>query len=265
MKRLFFYIKLYFKIIKQDIKSKMSYRADFIISNLAMILMEGAGFIAFWILFQNFPAIAGWRYEEVMFLYSFGILAGVPQQIFFDNNWNLRMTVYSGDFIKYCFRPLNLYFYFISEIVDLKGIGKFIISVTMLCYSWQRLGLEVAPLPILKLLLSLFSASLVIIAMTNASAAACFWIHNSGFFLMSVTQFRDYARYPISVFNKFLKFFFTCVVPIVFVSYYPSMAVLRPDNLHILTVLSPLIGIVLFIASYFFWMRGAAHFEGTGS
>ena len=56
MKRLGFYISIYRKIIVQDIKSKMSYRADFIISTVGMICTNIAGFISFWILFRNFPS-----------------------------------------------------------------------------------------------------------------------------------------------------------------------------------------------------------------
>ena len=57
-----FYLKIYFKIIGQDIKSKMSYRSDFIISTLGMILTNVAGFVSFWIMFRNFPSINGWGY-----------------------------------------------------------------------------------------------------------------------------------------------------------------------------------------------------------
>ena len=42
-----FYLKIYFRILVQDLKSKMSYRADFIISMIGMILTNVAGFVSF--------------------------------------------------------------------------------------------------------------------------------------------------------------------------------------------------------------------------
>ena len=122
-KGLGFYLRIYGKIISQDIKSKMSYRADFIISTIGMIFTNIAGFISFWILFQNFPSIDGWSYHEMLFLYGFSLVSLTPVQCLFDNNWSLRMYVYSGDFIKYCFRPINLFFYYQSEVFDIKGKG----------------------------------------------------------------------------------------------------------------------------------------------
>ena len=54
-----FYASIYRKILIQDLKSKMSYRADFIISTIGMIMTNISGFVTFMILFHNFPTING--------------------------------------------------------------------------------------------------------------------------------------------------------------------------------------------------------------
>ena len=46
-KGLGFYLRIYGKILAQDLKSKMSYRADFIISTIGMIFTNIAGFVSF--------------------------------------------------------------------------------------------------------------------------------------------------------------------------------------------------------------------------
>ena len=73
-----YYAHIYKMILFQDLKSKMSYRADFIISTIGMLFMNIAGFVAFWILFQNFPDIRGWNYYEMLFLFGFSMLAMSP-------------------------------------------------------------------------------------------------------------------------------------------------------------------------------------------
>ena len=258
-------MRIYFKIISQDIKSKMSYRADFIISTFGMMLSNAAGFVSFWILFRNFPSIAGWQYEEVLFLYSFSLLAMTPQQCLFDNSWNLRRHVYSGDFIKYCFRPLNLFFYYISETFDLKGLGQLAVGIAAMLYSWNMLGLGFDLLLITQLIVMLVSASFFYIAITTAASATCFWFVNSGFVLFTVTGFLEYARYPVVIFNKVLQFFFTFIVPIAFVAYYPSLLFLRPEEISVLTWFTPALGAVFFGVSYLIWMKGAVTYSGTGS
>ena len=252
-------------IITQDIKSKMHYRADFFISILGMLAANAAGFAAFWLIFQSFPSISGWTYHEMLFMYAFSLLALTPAQIFFDNNWSLRFYVLSGDFVKYCFRPVNLFFYFISEMIDLKGIGQLVFGVVTLVYAWAHLGIAVNARLILLLIAALFSASLIMIAMMTAASATCFWIINSGIVMVFLFRFKDYAKYPMTIFNAGFQLVFTILIPIGFIAYYPSLFFLRPDNLSLLSWLSPAAALLFFFGAYKIWMRGALRYSGTGS
>ena len=263
-KGLGFYLKIYGKILAQDLKSKMSYRADFIISTIGMIFTNIAGFVSFWILFRNFPSINGWSYYEILFLYGFSLVSLTPVQCLLDNNWSLRMYVYSGDFIKYCFRPINLFFYYQSEVFDIKGLGQLAFGIGTLIYSWIKLGLGFTPL-MLKTIVFLITASLIMMALQNAAAATCFWIQNSFYLLDLTLKFKDYAKYPVTIFSPVFRFIFTFIIPIAFIAYYPSLVILRPDEVPLLSWLSPLFGCAFFWLSYKLWMFGAMKYSGTGS
>ena len=260
-----FYLDIYRKILLQDLKSKMSYRADFVISNIGMIVSNLVGFVTFYILFQNFPSINGWTIYEMLFLYGFSLVALTPVQCFFDNNWNLRYAVKTGDFIKYCFRPINIFFYYISEVFDVKGLGQLAFGLGTLVYAWSHLALPVTVTTVAQTLLFLFAASLFMIAIMNFAAATCFWIQNSGYIMVIMFRFKDFAKYPASIFNKVFKLIFTFVIPIAFIAYYPALVVLRPDSVPLLSWLSPLIGLAFFYLSYKFWILGARKYDGTGS
>ncbi len=249
----------------QDIKSKMSYRADFIISTFGMVATNIAGFISFWILFQNFPSVNGWSYHEMLFLYGFSLISITPVQCLFDNNWSLRINVYSGDFIKYCFRPINLFFYYQSEIFDVKGLGQLFFGIGTLVYAWYKLSLPVTLLAVCKTVVFLITASLIMISMQNAAAATCFWIQNSFFVLDLAFRFKDYAKYPMTIFSPVFRFIFTFLIPIAFIAYYPSLVILRPGEVPVLSWLSPFIGCLFFWLSYRLWMHGAMNYSGTGS
>lgn len=259
-----FYAAIYFKIISQDFKGKMSYRADFIISTLGMILTNISGFISFFILFQNFETINGWNYYEMLFLYGFSLIALTPNQCLFDNNWNLRRAVYSGDFIKYCFRPINIFFYFISEVFDVKGLGQLIMGGITLVYAWNKLDLPFSFGTAILLVIALITASLFMIAIMNFAAATCFYIINATSVMIMMFKFTDYAKYPASIYKGVFQIIFTFIIPIAFVSYYPSLLFLRP-GLSILTCLAPVFGIFFFWLSYRVWMIGASRYSGTGN
>ena len=260
-----FYISIYFKIIAQDIKSKMSYRSDFIISTVGMVATNIAGFIAFLIMFGKFPSINGWGYYEILFLYGFSLISITPTQCLLDNNWSLRRYVYDGDFVKYCFRPINLWFYYVSEVFDVKGLGQLVFGFVTLIYAWIKLSLPVTFLLIIETIIALITASLFMMALQNAAAASCFWIQNSFWLLDISLKMKDYAKYPVTIFNDVFKFIFTFILPVAFMAYYPSLAILRPDDVPLLTWLSPVIGILAFYASYKLWMKGASKYDGSGS
>ncbi len=260
-----FYLDIYRKILIQDLKSKMSYRADFVISNIGMIVSNLVGFVTFAILFKNFPSINGWTMYEMLFLYGFSLIALTPVQCFFDNNWNLRYAVKTGDFIKYCFRPINIFFYYISEVFDVKGLGQLTFGIGTLVFAWRHLGIPVTPIIIAQTVLFLFAASLFMIAIMNFAAATCFWIQNSGYIMVIMFRFKDFAKYPASIFNSVFRIVFTFVIPIAFIAYYPSLVILRPNEIPLLSWLSPLIGLLFFYLSYRFWLLGAQKYDGTGS
>lgn len=160
---------------------------------------------------------------------------------------------------------INLFFYYQSEVFDIKGLGQLAFGIGTLAYAWAKLGLTVTPLALLKTLVFLVTASLIMIALQNAAAASCFWIQNSFYVLDLAFKFRDYAKYPITIFSPVFKFIFTFIMPIAFIAYYPSLVLLRPDAVPLLSWLSPLIGCLFFFLSYKLWMYGALKYSGTGS
>ncbi len=266
MKRsIFNYIKIYFMMISQDFKSKMAYRADFIISTIAMILVNLAGFASFWLMFRSIPAIKGFDFDELLFMYGFAVLAACPFQILFDNLWQLWVHAMQGDFIKYCFRPINLFFYYVAETLDAKGIGQLIYGLVIFIYAWIKIGIPVTFASIAILLISLVGASLVLIGIMTLASASAFITINGATFMVLFNDCREYAKYPTTIFNKFFRVIFTCVLPIGFISFYPSMYFIRPEQFSVISLISPVVGIVVFYIAYKLWMLGAVKYAGTGS
>lgn len=128
----------------------------------------------------------------------------------------------------------------------------------------MKLGISVTVILVLETIVGLITASLFMMALQNAAAASCFWIQNSFWLLDISLKMKDYAKYPVTIFNEVFKVIFTFILPVAFMAYYPSLANLRSDDVPILTWLSPLIGIVAFYGSYKLWMKGASKYDGSG-
>ena len=259
------YLRLYFIIESQYIKARMQYRADFLISSVGMFFSSLATLGIFWVLFTSIPNLAGWTFMEMVFIYAFYMIAISPMQILFDNIWQIRYHVQQGSFLKYYFRPLNMMFYYMSDVFDLKGLTQLAAGVILLIYSSGQLGVQWSALKILLLLVTLFSAALVQISIIVTAGCAAFWVVDAYPVLGLAWKLREFAPYPMSIFDGAFRFAFTYVIPIGFVAFYPAQLFLRPEDVSPLIYFSPIIGVGLFALTYWVWTIGVNSYSGTGS
>src|SRR5512138_2968584 len=166
------YLRLYFIIETQYIKARMQYRADFIISSIGMFFSSLATLGIFWVIFNSIPDLAGWSLMQLVFIYGFYMIAISPMQILFDHIWQIRFHVQQGTFLKYYFRPLNMMFYYMSDMFDLKGLTQLFVGIALLIYASIRLNIDWTFTRVVLLLITLFSAALVQISIVVAASCA---------------------------------------------------------------------------------------------
>lgn len=265
MKALGFYIRLYFIIMSQYIKARMQFRADFIIGTVGVIFENITGIFTLWILFRTIPNLEGWSYNELIFIYAYSQLALICGHLFFVNIWSLGNHLREGSFIKYYFKPLNMMFYYMSEDFDIKGLSQLVFSIVALVYSSMKLGLVWDPLKLGMLIVTVSSASLIMISLLIIAGSMGFWTTDTFSLLNFTIRFHGFSKYPMTIFNSFFKFMFTYVIPVGFVAFYPSQLFLRPGDNSALVMFSPLVGVMLFVIAYAIWTKGVKSYSGTGS
>lgn len=259
------YIRLYFLIEALYIKGRMQYRLDFMISSVGMFVSSLATLGVFWVIFDNVPNIAGWTLMEMVFIYAFYMIAISPMQILFDHAWQLRFHVQQGSFIKYYFRPLNMMFYYMSEMFDIKGLTQLAAGIILLVYASIQLNMDWTLARFALLIMTVFSAALVQISIIVAASCATFWVVDSYPVLGLAWKLREFSPYPMTIFDGAFRFTFTYLIPIGFVAFYPSQLFLRPEDVSPFIYFSPIIGIGLFAITYWIWTKGVNSYTGTGA
>jgi ABC-2 type transport system permease protein len=259
------YIRLYFYIEAQYIKVQMQYRVDFFISSIGMFFSSLAALSIFVVLFNTISSLAGWSLMEMVFIYAFYMIAISPMQILFDNIWWIRYHVQSGSFLKYYFRPMNMLFYYMSERFDIKGLTQLVVGIVLLGYSSIQLKIDWSVGKLLLLPLAVFSASLVLIAIAVMAGCSAFWMVNSYPVLALSWRLREFAPYPLTIFDGLFRFVFTFLLPIGFIAFYPAQFFLRVADISPLVYLTPVVGILLFALMYRVWTLGVNNYSGTGS
>ncbi len=75
---------------------------------------------------------------------------------------------------------------------------------------------------------------------------------------------REYGKYPMSIYGDAVLKFFTYVIPLACVQYYPFMYLIGRTK-NPLYALTPLVSFIFLIPCIIFWKIGVKHYKSTGS
>lgn len=263
-KNLRYYCRLYRRIVAAYLKVRLGYRSDFIVGFFGMLLKSVSGIVTLSIIFSNVPQIKGWSYYHLLFMYGLSSMALIPVETFFANAWNLHTHIIQGTFVKFCIKPVNTMFFYFSEIVEIKSLLQLFISIPVIVIAGSRMHIKWTPVLAGIYLIYFICASLIIIAIYVLAASLGFWLMNSMSIINFVGQVMNFAKYPISIYGTCLKAVFTYIVPIGFVSYYPTLVLLGKMSCSNLLEAVGITGMLLLLSSCV-WKKGVEYYSGTGS
>ena len=94
-----------------------------------------------------------------------------------------------------------------------------------------------------------------------------FWTTETLEILNCLTHGGNFAgQYPISIYRESFRRFFTWIVPLACVTYYPALAILgRTDPAELVCWLAPLAGFAFLALSLGLWSFGVSRYRSTGS
>jgi ABC-2 type transport system permease protein len=178
--------------------------------------------------------------------------------------------VRSGDFDRMLLRPRSTALQLFGQRLQLMRIGHFLQGFAVLLWASIALDLLWSPAKVLLLIFAITGGACVFCGVFILQATLTFWTTQS----LEIINALSYggvetARYPLSIYKSWFRHFFTYVIPLACISYYPALAILgRPDSLGSSVAfqwLAPAIGFIFLFMSLQFWRWGVRHYCSTGS
>ncbi len=263
---------IYRRLISVRIRAQLQYRVAFLLDLTAAAFGTVVGFGTLALIFERFDNIAGWTLGEVAFLYGMVETAfGIMDMIFsgFDPD-TFGPLVQRGDFDKLLLRPINITLQVLGSDISLRRLGRIAqgavilaIALTMVDVRWTLA--KIVYLPVVLVSLVAFFGGLFIVGSTTT-----FWtvqrVEVINIFTYGGTEM---MAYPMHIYAKWMRHFFTYVIPAIFLNYYPALYFLdRPDPLNMpgfAPFLSPVAGFGMLAAALAFWRFGIRHYTSTGT
>lgn len=260
------HLELFHHYFVQYAKVRVAYRGDFFIavgtSLLATIL--ALGFLV--VLFTRIPRLQDWRFEEVLFIYGFSL---VPLGLFNVLSLNLYQFgdqyIIQGKFDRILLRPVHSLFQVIFEVFRIESLHEVVTGLVVVAYCSKKLGLTWSAGNIALFLLMSVSGAVIYLAIFLLLTTVSFWFEDRIGVVPPVYNMIAFGRYPLSIYNTFIQFLLTWIIPFGFASFYPSAHFLRRPEFQTFFYLVPAVAAVFFSLAVFVWHRGELHYSSTGS
>jgi ABC-2 type transport system permease protein len=263
-------VVLYRRMIGALIRAQMQYRISFLFMTLVSMVVTGSDLLAILILFNYFGELAGWRAGEVALLYGLVMVAhGLSETIAAGFDVFPR-TIQQGEFDRVLLRPVGIFTQVLAADFQLRRLGRVAQGILALALAVAWTSMIWTPLKVVYLLIVLASGVVMFSALLVLGAVLCFWTVQSIEIVNTVTYGgTDMASYPLPIYHEVLQRFFTFIVPLALVSYFPALYLLeRPEAQHLpswLPAMTPVAAAMLALVAWLAWRVGVRHYQSTGN
>ncbi len=263
-------LRIYCALVGASFRSQMSYRRSFVLEAFSKLLITGLEVVPIFIVFSHIETLAGWTQWEVIYLYglaSFGMAIG---ETITSGMKDMPALVRDGELDRVLIRPVNSLVQILGRTTRLHHLGRlaqgaaaYFIAISFLNVDWTAAHLFLA-------VSSLLAGAVLYASLFIASGATCFWTTESGETFNAFTYGGvDMTQYPITVYRPWLRFVFVFIVPVGFVSYFPSAVILGkhdPLGFPVFSAyLAPVIAALFLSGVLCVWKLGMRRYESTGS
>jgi ABC-2 type transport system permease protein len=263
MKRHFRLFLLYFA---QYAKVRLAYKADFFIAFFSSMAATVIGFGFVLVLFTKIPKLQDWSFYEILFLYGFSL---IPLGFFNVISWNLYefgdIYIIQGRFDRILLRPVDTLFQVLFEKFRIESLQEVVTGLGVVTICVRRLHLAWSLTESLWFVMAVVCGALIYISVFLILTAVSFWFEDRVGIVPPVFNMLTFGRYPLTIYNVFIQFMLSWVIPFGFASFYPSTHFLGRVSFTPLFHLVPVVAVGFSLLAYIVWNRGVRNYSSTGT
>lgn len=249
------HLKLIGKYFAFNLSAVVEYRTSFIIQVFGMALNNAAFAFFWWVLFEKINMdIAGYGFEDVMFLWAVSSTAYGIANIFFSNARRISQLVITGELDTYLLQPKNPLINAMSARMSASAWGDLAYGIVLLAI----IGASLQTWAIFAI--SSVTGALLMTAITVAGHSLTLFFGNMEAVGDTLWEFTiAFSIYPEGIFKGVVKTLIMTVVPIGFIAHVP----MRLVNSFSWGTLLMLLGVTFIycVFAFMLFMRGLKKYE----
>lgn len=258
-------LKLYSHYVSVQIRCAMEHKASFFMMAVGQFLVSFNVFLGVYFMFCRFSGVAGFTYSQVLLcfgivLMQFSLAECVARG--FDTFHNI---VRKGEFDRVMVRPRGLILQVLGSRFELTRFGRMLQAAVMFAWGVRGSGIRWTPDKVITVVFMLFGGTAVFFGVFLVYAALCFFTLDGLEFINVLTDgAREFGKYPVSIYGKWVLRLCTVAVPYALVQYYPLLYLLDRRT-EPWWVFVPLLAFWFLIPCGLLWKTGVRHYQSSGS
>lgn len=257
-------LKIFIKMKEQYIKTEMEYTFNFWMMLVSGVVTRLLALAVPFVIYDNISGIAGWSRDEIWLIMAYLFIAEGLCSVLFQGTWEIPDMVFNGQFDCILSRPISPLFQVLSYGMGLQGISVFgfgFVTMLLLLAAMDMFTLGT----VLLSFYFIICGTVLCMSVYLIGNSIVFWYDSGGrtYIPYTVSSIGQYARYPIEIYSKAVRFILLFIVPYAFICVVPVM-ILRGEHSVIYAIALAIVSLCFFLFARWFFYRGIRHYESMG-
>lgn len=264
MRRLKYYLKLYWLSVSRSFMVEMEYRANFFMHVLSSFPNFTATLVFFSVIFFRVKDLGGWSKDELLLLLGVYLLVkGIFEASIKKGFDRLPRHIRNGSFDKKLTHPASPLFQTAFNRFDLDDLSQIVLGLFVLSTANRNLFLTFSGINLGYFLVLLVSGLIILYANYLLLMSLSFWLIRNELQELYV-NFMQMGRIPLDIYDRRAQALLTFFIPLAFLVMFPTKALLGTLP-PIYFFIAPAFAAFNLYLSLRFWHFALRHYSSASS
>ena len=251
-------------LIKYSLKSMSSYKKDFIIGIIIVLVNTLFSLLFIEVLYNSINSIANWSKYEIILIYAISSINMAFYNIFCGNYRSLKTYIFTGELETMLTKPLNIILHLKIREIDVQPVVDIVVYASLLFFCLDNLKVSVSAAVLIKTLILSALGIMFMSSVMLTSLSFLFYTRYTYTPYDSVMMTVQLADYPINIYSGILKNIILTVFPVALMGYLPADTILMKDSIPFNKWVIFIVLIYHFVSKIIF-RHSLKRYDGIGS
>ncbi len=251
--------------IKNSLLIDLEYRIHFIVNVLLGIFWITFSLLTLKLFFYHRSNIGGWNYyESMLVLGMFSFFSAFIEGVLEPNVSRLVEDIRFGHFDFVLLKPVNSQVLGTLRSFSIKKFPAMIAGLGICVYALVNLQYVPSIFDVCLFLIFFSSALIILYSLWVMLITTAFWFVQIDSIMEFISALFETGRFPVTVYPAPLRFLFTFIVPIAFITTFPSAAIIGRINIRY-AVGALFVAGAFYLISTVFWKFALTKYSSASS